>query len=94
MTALQDEARGWLAEDPALARLTDRQRELTRRLAAGEGVEEIAAALGITSGTVKNHVYAIRDRLGRPGEQRPPRREREGGRGGEGAGGSEPAHGE
>lgn len=43
--------------------LTDRQRAIVRRLAAGEDARDIAAALAISPKTVANHVYAVRDKL-------------------------------
>lgn len=63
---LQDEAKDWLARDPRLRRLTDRQQEVVRRLAAGESVAHIAAAWNLRPGSVANHVRAIRARMGTP----------------------------
>lgn len=48
---------------PALD-LTSREQEVLRALAAGATNREIAAALGVGEGTVKNHVSNILSRLG------------------------------
>lgn len=44
--------------------LTRRQIEIVRLLAAGETTEAIAAELGITIDTVRNHVRNVLRRLG------------------------------
>jgi DNA-binding NarL/FixJ family response regulator len=50
---------------PALVEpLSDRELEILRRVAAGDSNKEIAAALFITEGTVKNHVTNILGKLG------------------------------
>lgn len=71
--AFRYEASGTLARaasvepDPARARgfgLTERELELSRRLAAGEANKEIAAALGLSPNTVRNHVHNIFEKTG------------------------------
>ncbi len=42
-----------------LTKLTAREREVARLLADGRCNKEIAAALGITLGTTKDHVHAV-----------------------------------
>ena len=51
-------------DDPRLARLTPRERDVLARLATGESNAEVGAALGITAGTVKAHVNALLPKLG------------------------------
>ena len=48
----------------AIARLTDRQREVLRLVAAGRTNDEIAAKLFIARQTVKTHVSSVLNRLG------------------------------
>lgn len=48
----------------AVARLTDRQREVLRLVTEGRTNGEIALLLGITPATTKKHLEHIRDRLG------------------------------
>jgi len=53
--------------DPARARalgVTQRELELARRLAAGEANKEIAAALGLSANTVRNHVHNLFEKTG------------------------------
>ncbi len=45
-----------------MSQLTKRQREIVQRLAAGDSQKEIARALGLQYGTVRQHVMAIRKR--------------------------------
>ena len=45
-------------------RLTPRQRDLLRLLAAGQTNTQIARQLGISEGTVRTHLENIYDRLG------------------------------
>ncbi|MCE9576046.1 MAG: response regulator transcription factor [Deltaproteobacteria bacterium] len=57
-----------LASAPApdaspLARLSDREREVLRLIARGASNKEIAAALFVTEGTIKNHVTSILAKL-------------------------------
>ena len=52
------------APDPRLAGLTPREREVLVHIATGLSNAEIGAALGITTGTVKAHVYALLAKLG------------------------------
>lgn len=42
-----------------LDRLSPREREVARLLAKGQSNKELAAALGISLGTVKDHVHAV-----------------------------------
>jgi DNA-binding CsgD family transcriptional regulator len=44
--------------------LTDREREVMRRMLQGLSTKEIAAALGISSYTVQEHFQAIFDKVG------------------------------
>jgi DNA-binding NarL/FixJ family response regulator len=53
-----------LAERMAGPELTDREREVLRRIVAGRSNKEIAADLEITEGTVKTHVNHVLDKLG------------------------------
>ena len=72
--AIRTVARGETYLDPRVAsraialsgapRLTDRQREVLRLVAAGRSNKEIAKALHVTERTVKFHVTAIFDKLG------------------------------
>ncbi|MDV6011151.1 response regulator transcription factor [Haloechinothrix sp. LS1_15] len=52
------------AEHPAPEALTGREREILRLLAAGYANREIAAALHLAEGTVKNHVSNLLQKLG------------------------------
>ena len=49
---------------PPLGELTDRESEVLRVLATGCTNAEIAGALGLVEGTVKNHVSSILMKLG------------------------------
>lgn len=51
-------------ETRPLARLTPREREITTQVARGAKNREIAAALGITPGTVKAHLMHIFEKTG------------------------------
>ena len=50
------------AEEP-LEKLTDREEEILKLLAAGLSNKEIAQNLSLSDGTVKNHISAILDKL-------------------------------
>lgn len=52
------------APDPCFATLTPRQREVAGLVATGLRNKDIALALGIGLGTVKDHVHAILERTG------------------------------
>lgn len=49
---------------PVLDALTERETEILRLLAGGYNNREVADALGITEGTVKNHVSSVLSKLG------------------------------
>jgi DNA-binding NarL/FixJ family response regulator len=51
---------------PVLSRLTAREGEVAALLAAGLGNKQIAARLGITTLTVKDHVHHILEKTGLP----------------------------
>lgn len=53
-----------VGEERQPPKLTARQVEVTRLLADGESVEEIARRLGITPNTARNHIQNILERLG------------------------------
>jgi DNA-binding NarL/FixJ family response regulator len=53
-----------LAADAKLERLTDREVEVVRLMAAGYSNKEIAYALGTAEGTIKNHVSSILAKFG------------------------------
>lgn len=53
-----------LAERIYKSELTVREIEVVERIAEGSSNKEIAAALGITEGTVKTHVRIIMDKMG------------------------------
>jgi DNA-binding NarL/FixJ family response regulator len=52
------------APQPLVDPLTDRELEVLRHLAAGKSNREIATAVFLTEGTVKNHVTSILAKLG------------------------------
>ena len=51
------------AGDPALGKLTPREKELLVELAAGKSNQEIARHLNISENTVKYHVHSILEKL-------------------------------
>ena len=57
------------AGEALFAALTPRQAEVAALVVAGRSNRQIAEALGITLGTVKDHVHAILQRLGLPSRQ-------------------------
>ena len=59
---IRDSCRGDKSE--LLSALTDRELEILRLMASGIGNREIAAALALSEGTVKNHVSSIFSKLG------------------------------
>jgi DNA-binding NarL/FixJ family response regulator len=62
LTRLSERAR---RPDPAAARgLSDREVEVLRLVATGAANKEIAVALGLTEGTVKNHLTNVFTKLG------------------------------
>ena len=50
-------------EDPLIARLTPREREVLKQLATGQSNDEIAASLGIAANTAKTHVKRVLAKL-------------------------------
>jgi DNA-binding NarL/FixJ family response regulator len=52
------------APDPLLEPLSHREREVLRQLACGKSNKEIASALDIAEGTVKNHMTNVLGKLG------------------------------
>lgn len=55
---------GQTAPPPLVEPLSDRETDVLRELARGGSNKEIASALGITEGTVKNHISNILGKLG------------------------------
>jgi DNA-binding NarL/FixJ family response regulator len=53
-------AGGFAAPEP----LTERETEILRLMAGGYSNKEIARALGVAEGTVKNHVSSVLSKLG------------------------------
>ncbi|MEK6804580.1 MAG: PAS and helix-turn-helix domain-containing protein [Nitrospirota bacterium] len=49
---------------PAALPLSQREREILRRLATGERTADMAVALGITPKTVRNHIQRLLEKLG------------------------------
>jgi DNA-binding NarL/FixJ family response regulator len=62
VAALPDEAPR--RPQPLVVPLSDRELEVLRRLAEGDSNREIAAALYLAEGTVKNHVTSVLAKLG------------------------------
>ncbi|MCH3956107.1 MAG: response regulator transcription factor [Olsenella sp.] len=51
-------------KEPAMRGLTEREREVVRAIADGMSNAEVAAALYMSEGTVRNHISAILAKLG------------------------------
>ncbi len=60
LMGLGDGAGGFTAPEP----LTERETEILRLMAGGYSNKEIARALGVAEGTVKNHVSSVLSKLG------------------------------
>jgi RNA polymerase sigma factor (sigma-70 family) len=60
---VRERGRDSRAHDPALAELTDREREILRLIAEGYDNAEIGSRLFISPKTVKNHVSSILAKL-------------------------------
>jgi len=52
-----------IGEEQSLTRLSQRQREILRLIAAGESNKQISRLLNISAGTVKSHLESIYRRL-------------------------------
>jgi DNA-binding NarL/FixJ family response regulator len=52
-----------VADEPPLERLTEREEDVLRLMADGQSNKDIAAALSLSEGTVKNHISVILDKL-------------------------------
>jgi DNA-binding CsgD family transcriptional regulator len=50
--------------DPPPSRLTPREREVVRQVAAGQSNKEIAAALGVSVRTIEHHITNLYRKLG------------------------------
>lgn len=57
-------APGWAVPNPALDRLTDREREIVAWVATGRSNDQIAAELVVSRGTVRTHVSRAMVKLG------------------------------
>jgi DNA-binding NarL/FixJ family response regulator len=55
---------GFVAQGPGITDLTERAREVLGLIAQGLSDQEIAARLGVSRNTVRNHVSAIYSKLG------------------------------
>ena len=60
LQGLQGEPDGFAAPEP----LTERETEILRLMAGGYSNKEIARALDVAEGTVKNHVSSVLGKLG------------------------------
>jgi len=63
MVCVPDENFEDIAEDQSLTKLSQRQREILRLIAAGESNKQISRVLNISAGTVKSHLESIYRRL-------------------------------
>ncbi len=63
-SAVQNAALDWSDGDEIVEPLTEREREVIRLIAAGMNNREIADALHVAEGTVKNHTSSILSKLG------------------------------
>ena len=63
-TAVSDEVRELLSEDPPVPELTPRQRDILHSLVRGLTNRDIALELGISTDVVKQHVMALLDKIG------------------------------
>ena len=61
---LREYSRGTDGHGHARALLTDREREVLRRLAQGYTDKEIASELYVSARTVQNHLASVRGKLG------------------------------
>jgi DNA-binding NarL/FixJ family response regulator len=63
--------------DPLIARLSGRELDVVRLMAGGSSNREIASALFLAEGTVKNHVTSVLAKLGARDRTQPALRARE-----------------
>ena len=63
-TAVSDEVRELLSEDPPAPELTPRQRDILRSLVRGLTNRDIAIELGISTDVVKQHVMSLLEKIG------------------------------
>ena len=63
-TAVSDEVRELLSDDPPVPELTPRQRDILHSLVRGLTNRDIALELGISTDVVKQHVMALLDKIG------------------------------
>ena len=63
-TAVSDEVRELLSDDPPAPELTPRQRDILRSLVRGLTNRDIAIELGISTDVVKQHVMSLLEKIG------------------------------